>query len=189
MLYKAIFFSALLNFGFCPIDESMYIKWHQRRVLEWKDFQGKVWVSSSDTRTAGSICGFTVAADLDGPRLSFRIECTFNKKLSWAKKEHESSYELNHEQVHFDIAEVNARKCRRAVSNFVFKSSTLKHDIDSLGAYYDALCLKEQNLYDLEADNGRDKAMQEVWNKRVAEELENEKSYWNPAISKTLNKK
>ena len=167
-------------------EDSNYINWHERRALKWEDFHGKPQVDNSDIRSAGSICGFALAADVDGGNLTVHVDCTFNKLLSWAKKELVSGYELNHEQGHFDIAEINARRCRHSISIFIFKEATFNHDLDSLGAYYDAQSVMEQDQYDLETKHSRNRDEQELWNRRIVQELESEKSYWNPEIHKIV---
>jgi hypothetical protein len=172
--------SCLILFSFS--EDSIFINWHERRALNWKDFQGKPRVDNSDIRSAGTICGLTLTADLDGNNLTIHVDCTFNKLLSWAKKDLVSDYELNHEQGHFDIAEINARRCRHSISIFIFKDATFYHDMDSIGSYYDAQSVREQDQYDLETKHSRNRGEQELWNRRIIQELESEKSYWNPAI-------
>jgi hypothetical protein len=155
-------------------------------MLEWKDYRIKAAVPKSETSKAISFCGFNAKMQTIANKLILNTDARFNKELSWVLKGQENDYLLSHEQGHFDIAEVNARKYRQAITLFNFKQTTFKHDLDSLQAFYDDLCLKEQAQYDSETEKSVNKAEQAKWTGRIMGELETEKNYWDPAITKVM---
>jgi hypothetical protein len=83
------------------------IKWTERRQLAFSDFNGQMPASTPWAALTSSYVYFTYA-----PRMvnyqRFSVYASFRKKESWMKVKNEEV--LNHEQLHFDITEVFARK-------------------------------------------------------------------------------
>lgn len=80
---------------------------------------------------------------------------------------------LSHEQLHFDIAELYARKFRKQLSETQF-STDIKAEVKEL---YQKV-LKElyiyQNKYDRETNFSRDRKQQQYWNAMIADALKEE---------------
>jgi predicted secreted Zn-dependent protease len=72
-------------------------------------------------------------------------------------------YILAHEQAHFDITEIFARKLHKALMEYDFDQSTYKRDINSI--YQRVVAEKEafQAAYDKETDHSRNKRIQYEW--------------------------
>ena len=79
---------------------------------------------------------------------------------------------MSHEQGHFDITEIFARKMAKAMDDYKFNPRTFRADLDTI--YQQIMKEKEeyQERYDHETDYSRDKKMQAEWLKKIAEELE-----------------
>lgn len=165
---------------------SDYIYWNQRRMLDWEDYRVKTSFSANETAVARSAWDYDTPWYTKGAMLYININTVFVKNASWVKKGNESEYLLRHEQGHYDIAEVNARKYRKAIKEFTFKRATIKNDLDSLHQYYYSLCLKEQEQYDLDTKHSENKEVQEQWTSQIIGELENGMNYWNPEIETTM---
>ena len=77
---------------------------------------------------------------------------------------------LVHEQLHFDISELFARKMRKQLS----KKHFTKRVKSEINAIYESI-LKElsdfQNLYDAETNFSRNKEQQLFWNRKIQEAL------------------
>ena len=82
-----------------------------------------------------------------------------------------------HEQGHFDITEIYARKLDNALRDYNFNPKRFKTDLDEI--YKDIMEEKEelQNQYDLETDYSRNKEKQTEWLKKIQKEL----AKYNPA--------
>jgi len=82
-----------------------------------------------------------------------------------------------HEQGHFDITEIYARKLDNALREYNFNPKRFKTDLDEI--YKDIMEEKEelQNQYDLETDYSRSKEKQAEWLKKIQKEL----AKYNPA--------
>ncbi|MBX9449849.1 MAG: hypothetical protein KL787_09070 [Taibaiella sp.] len=88
-------------------DDTLH--WSKDRKLTWDDFQGIP--DTTSTGMAGTSSGFvTKSKYTSDSTISIVVSAVFYKKESWVKAEFKDSATLNHEQGHFDIAEVYARK-------------------------------------------------------------------------------
>ena len=102
--------------------------------------------------------------------------CFFIKSKSWAKSKNNDIL-LIHEQGHFDIAELFARKLRKAFAEYKFNYKTVGKDIDNLFLLNKQERAKMDALYDKETKHSQDKQQQILWNKRIKTELNKLKKY------------
>jgi hypothetical protein len=169
-IFSLVLYSALL---FQKADN--LIDWSAKRKLTWNDFQGS-W-SPSSPNAALTSSSINVEFGYDNSGLTFSIRCRFNKDKSWGKIKND--YILSHEQGHFDIAEIHARKLNKALKKYVFNSKTVSTDINKI---YEAV-MKEhhalQEQYDLETDHSREMAKQLEWDKRIRDLLAEYQPYEN----------
>jgi predicted secreted Zn-dependent protease len=75
---------------------------------------------------------------------------------------------LLHEQGHFDITEVYARKLHAALHEYKFNSKTFKKDISDI--YNNIVMQKEavQQAYDDETSHSRNRRRQQQWLGKIA---------------------
>ncbi len=165
--------------------DEVKVLWVQNRKLAWKDFKGKN-NNSFDSKKAETTTIIMIDTSFyDKNNIpKYKISCYFLPYKSWTITSEE--FVLEHEQVHFDIGELYARKIRKS-----FDSLNRSKEIDfkiyeQIFNYYDIECGKYNELYDSEVysieENGRvyfDKAQQVIWIERVSKELEELKKY-NP---------
>lgn len=99
---------------------------------------------------------------------NFKIQAAFNKKKSWISKSSLSSPDrvLKHEQVHFDIAELTARKLRKALQRATY-TRNFRKEINAI--YKKQIDLGEamQEAYDEETRHGLDGRKQREWELKV----------------------
>ena len=87
---------------------------------------------------------------------------------------------LEHEQLHFDIAEVGARRIRKEISETVFDAGTYKLEVAMLYQRHFSEIRQMQKAYDAEHRDrywGRD-----YWRMKVGGELEDLKAYSGTAV-------
>ena len=85
---------------------------------------------------------------------------------------HKTDYILSHEQGHFDIAEIFARKLHKEMSKYRFNKKTYQKDLKKI---YDAVTEEKteiQNNYDRETNHSINKREQAEWLKKIKEMLE-----------------
>lgn len=143
------------------------IDWNASRRLSWQDFKGPVDPESKNAALTSSSINIEFGYDESG--LEYSIKCSFNKQKSWVRIKNDEV--LAHEQGHFDLAELHARKLHKAMKAYKFNASTVSNDVNRI---YDSLMTahhEAQNLYDQETDYSRNKVKQEEWQKKIADEL------------------
>lgn len=171
MIRIVVFIAAFL---FLLQQNSERILWNPDKKLEWSDFQG---VAPNDTglAKAGTASQIVITSDLyyedEIPR--YYVKNCFDKSKSWTKTKSEKT--LAHEQLHFDISELYARKIRKEF-NKLYNDSTA--DVSIYKKIYRTLNDEEiafQKQYDSEVYF--DDKKQQEWQKCIAKELEELKEY------------
>ena len=144
------------------------ILWDKRVRLKWSDFMGK-----PDTLSEG-LAGCAAAIYVEGFRdnglPNFFVSNSFIKKNAWTK-DTTSVALLQHEQLHFDIAEVYARKIRKVVDSLRLKK------VEAIEVYSTEIkkLLNMRNetnsLYDEQTAHGTYGNLQSEWNHKILKEL------------------
>ncbi|MBP7556802.1 MAG: hypothetical protein KA821_11080 [Chitinophagaceae bacterium] len=149
------------------------INWRADYKLKWEDFQGTP-DSSLDYKAISSPAIKYYLSNTDS-NFTITIFCFFKKTKSWVSIK--DSTLLEHEQGHFDIAEVFTRKFRKRIKEYKFNHRTVSLDIEKIfkeiieeRAHFDL-------LYDKETNYSRNKIKQHYWNKRIKEYLNRFKNY------------
>ncbi|WP_140485982.1 hypothetical protein [Flavobacterium sp. GSA192] len=149
------------------------IEWSKERKLTWFDFKRK---PASDNYPFGAetSCIFTLKSNtvslINKPKI--KITNSFHCDESWVKtKNLENQSLLEHEQLHFDLSEIYARKLRKIISENKFNSFNLVKESNKLFYEYFDLNKERQILYDKETNHGRDTLEQKKWKKMIETEL------------------
>ncbi len=156
---------------FQPNEES--ILWKENNRLEWSDFRGSPNFNSDAVAITASGLTFDFSARTTSTRLvdfSAIVEAHFYPDQSWYKKDHVNSIVLAHEQLHFDITELHARKLRKQIDEADF-SLNIKKEISKLHANINKELKMFQNNYDSESDFSRSIETQKAWQIFVKQEL------------------
>ena len=148
--------------------------WTLKRPLTWADFKG-------DPPRDGGAAAETAYTLLYGSQcrgqiFEFRVVAGFRPKQSWVrpailKRPTDSARALKHEQTHFDLAEVHARRMRR---HFAELMAPCRVSTDDLSAIAERMVKEEaaaQQKYDAETDHSRVGVEQARWDKEVASQL------------------
>lgn len=101
------------------------------------------------------------------------------KNQSWVRKESQTPELLIHEQYHFNLSEVIARKIRREMSNI--------HTIDAIALQeiytkWIEISKDEQAQYDKETSHNKINSEQIKWQIKIDNELDSLKEYQNEII-------
>lgn len=139
------------------------IPWAISKRLTWEDFlcepkRGTDAVASTSTSLG-------ISYQLVNGKLNYQITCHFNKEKSWGLLK--TDYILAHEQGHFDITEIFARKLYEALQNYEFIKRSFKKDISAI--YQSIVKQKEefQKAYDGETDHSRKRSVQYDWLEKI----------------------
>lgn len=112
-------------------------------------------------------------------RYFITVDAFFDPTRSYVHPKAKSSALLSHEQGHFDLAEVYARKIKKAALQRLRSSEDLKKGFKPLFDAYYAQYLKEQEKYDTKTRKGTHPSFQkayELWIERELKQLQHFKS-------------
>ena len=157
---------AVFGTGFAPVPRTGedHIRWRPERRLNWSDFQARPERGTGmDAQTESGI-SFSWSCDWRGFEMEAYAMMVPSK--SWVKKE--SKYLLAHEQAHFDITEVHARKLRKFFGEKRDPCSMGKAAINQGAERILSASFAMQNTYDRETQHGYDEAEQARWLKKIA---------------------
>ena len=148
--------------------------WALKRPLTWADFKGDpprdggAAAETAYTLLYGSQCR--------GQAFEFRVVAAFRPKESWVrpailKRPADSARALRHEQTHFDLAEVHARRMRRHFAELMAPCRVSTSDLSEIAERMVKEEAAAQEKYDAETDHSRVAAEQARWDKEVASQL------------------
>jgi hypothetical protein len=151
--------------------------WSTSNKLKWSDFKGKKPddAYSADLHAASG-CRLNAIPFFKDGLLRYQVTIAFIRYESW--KSDTADYLLKHEQLHFDIAELYARKIRKAIQGIVkaipkAKESDFRPVIQKLyGESADA-----HAAYDKETYHGIITDRQATWEKKISIELKQLNDY------------
>jgi len=155
-------------------QEGDSILWSEGRKLNWDDFKSNVY-PNKDYLSASTVT-IDVNCYCDKGKYNWKAEALFSKSMSWVKNGKSTDYVLQHEQNHFNLTEVYARRIRKECvlySNPCANLEKLKSIIDGLKEKYD----KEQLRYDLETKHGGNKTAQKKWEEDIKKQLKELDAY------------
>lgn len=149
------------------------ITWSSDRRLSWEDFKGL----PSGKRLTGATTYATIKAipKVEGyfnNRVEVEIKAIFRCDKSWAKeKAKESAYLLNHEQRHFDIAELYARKIRQALEPYRITPRNYDQIKKEVIQQFFKEYVEFDKAYDHQTVHGLSSDAQQEWDARIDREL------------------
>ena len=156
-------FSILLLMSIALIENNFYKTPTYKRWsnLEWNDFNG---ITSPFTDFDAAIFS-DIYLEQDSLNNTFRAYAAQNNQKSWKKDQDEDSDDLlNHEQYHFNIAEVYARKMNTFIKENPGKDYQFYEDQLSLFKIEEQ---KMQDRYDQDSDHSILRVNQVIWEYKI----------------------
>jgi len=142
-----------------------------KRPLSWSDFKGRPRMGNFAASIFASIAYEGDTKLVDGEvQIDLMFKTYMLKNSSWVRPGN-NDYGLNHEQRHFDIAQIITERLKRRLGTM----DLLPHNFDRvvsfefLESYREMNRLQEQ--YDRETSHGMNRAAQERWNAYIDDEL------------------
>jgi hypothetical protein len=174
-LYLLICSGIVLSFTYSSVPTDDLIEWKKTTTLKWSDFKGKP--DNSIEYKAMTYSRIGLEADFEDNTFIVDVKTYFVRNKSWTKNK-ESENLLRHEQVHFDIAEVIARKIRKAYSEYESTDleETQTYLQETYNEYYGPVW-DSYNQYDEDTNHGLVKEEQTRWEKKIEKELKELEKY------------
>jgi hypothetical protein len=174
------------------------IEWSAQRHLSKDDFKGRV--PPTAARTSLSWLHIDVDWQCANGRLQAQARATFDPSRSWWRPGQGNIWEgipertsgvsrthlearrsvaqrdlqlLEHEQLHFDIAEIAARRIRTRFEEMKggCPEPGASAELQAYVAGVDRDLQEEQRRFDEETDHGTNAALQESWRRRIRQQL------------------
>lgn len=153
--------------------------WSATRRLTWGDFRGRPPGSGEEVaKTAYALFYAWKCRGSDGAGgpFDFRVIAAFRPRQSWVKALVLSDTALRrsalaHEQTHFDLAEVHARRMRRYFAALANACRKTDQQLTDLAGQLINAEKAEQQRYDGETDHGLRPDRQAAWTAEVARRL------------------
>lgn len=153
-------------------DEEV-LSWSDTNKLTWTNFKEKpnynmdavaltasgITFKYSISRTKNNVVGYKA-----------EVDAHFYPNKSWYKPESADAYILSHEQLHFDITELHARKFRKRIEELKV-SNYIKRDLEAIHKTINKELSEMQNSYDNQSDYSRVPDGQAKWQAFVTNEL------------------
>ncbi len=151
------------------------INWSPFQKLDWDDFQGNPHPEYPHI-AALTYSSIVYKYHCENGSLNIDVEANFRINDSWVRPEAMTDYYLNHEQLHFDITELYARKFREAVEQRLFMCDQVDEFEIIANKVLDDWRRMEQK-YDLETHFSHDLEMQREWYVYIHSQMVDYKAY------------
>ncbi|MBS1600300.1 MAG: DUF922 domain-containing protein [Bacteroidetes bacterium] len=168
-----LFYCVLISLSSASQDS--LIDWHWDRKLNWNDFKAEP--RKGDGAAALTSTNIKIDCEYHNNEAVYHIRCSFDKNKSWGRVKND--YILSHEQAHFDIAEIYARKLNRSLKSYKPDENNFSQDVNKIYEKLMQEYYKRQEEYDKETNFSINKIKQEEWLKKVSSELNALKKYSN----------
>ncbi|WP_370476847.1 DUF922 domain-containing protein [Tamlana flava] len=167
------------GFLFFKQDEPV-LSWSEVHRLSWADFKSK----PNDNENAAAITasgitfGFSITQTDKNQVVSFtsEVHAHFYPEQSWYKVEQADDYALGHEQLHFYITELYARKFRERISELRV-SNNIRKELKGIHENINKEPSEIQSAYDYETDYSRNYETQDKSSAFIRLELQKLATY------------
>ena len=174
---KKLFVVLLLLGSLFNNSEAQVIPWSARKPLAWTDFKAKPAATRYWAHTQTHInYRYHWRLSLYIFSYSFKVTNAFDPHKSWYREGKQSPELLAHEQLHFDISELYARRLYIRLNKKTYWFNYRKQIVDIFNT-----TMKELNAtqakYDTETAHFLNKAKQKQWEINIAKQLKETPPY------------
>ena len=165
---RLFFITILSTVSFFAQDQVTYREYPK---VDWSDFHARPPISNfSASISTGLSYSWSLATGPNGVQFDYQIEANLHRDSSWSKYTSGKPQVLKHEQLHYDITELFARKLRKAFSEYKV-TKNVKRDIERIYKRIESERNQMQIKYDKETNHSLITSKQKEWEFYVANEL------------------
>jgi hypothetical protein len=157
------------------LRDNRAVPWAVSRPLKWSDLEA---VPPESPGQQGAVTGYSLfhGARCTGRRFEFKVVTAFLPGQSWVRPivlgdPSKSVSALRHEQTHFDLAEVSARRMRRRFADLTNPCRETPEAMEAIAAAFVNDDVAAQARYDEETRHGLRADRQRQWDADTAELL------------------
>jgi hypothetical protein len=118
----------LFSLSFAQAQSPSLIRWTAGNKITIEDFKAPV--EASYTNAALTNTSIKMDMGYNSKGFTYKINCFFDRSKSWMRVKND--YVLAHEQGHFDISELYARKLNKAMQEYKFNEKTASKDLPEI---------------------------------------------------------
>ena len=156
------------------------LSWNESYRLSWNDFKAKPnkSIDAVAITASGITFSFSVTQTDSGQVVNYSTEvhAHFYPEQSWYKIDQADNHVLGHEQLHFDITELYARKFRQRISKLK-PTNIIRKELKQIHNTINKELAQMQNNYDNETNYSRNFEAQAKWKVYVEAELKKLSKY------------
>lgn len=162
----------LLSLTFITGDTPQSIQWDANYRINWEDFKGKPDSNSPFVASTQSGMSFSYSMRMtnNSPEITTEVQSNFYPEESWYQPERVNEIILKHEQGHFDISEIHARKLRKTIAEFRFTKKA-KTEISNLYQRAEKERQTMQKKFDRETNHSMNIEKEIEWQRFIVSEL------------------
>ncbi|WP_235835838.1 DUF922 domain-containing protein [Cognatitamlana onchidii] len=150
----------------CCLQDEPFIPWEASNKLDWNDFKAppNTRERAAALTASGIAFGFSLTKTENGDILDFTstVQAHFYPEQSWYRIGLADTHVLKHEQLHFDITELFARKLRQRI-NTLKVSNSIEFELKKVHDSILEAWSRFQDVYDESTDYSRDMESQNKW--------------------------
>ena len=146
-------------------SDSNVLVWQEGVLLQSNDFRGETGTARRPYQGAESRLTISLRFSCRNSVPNLDVHAEFDRSHSWAKPNMPPSL-LEHEQVHFDIAELYARGTRKAFAN-VMNPCANPSAVEAISEHNNELSARAQENYDEETLHGTLPEAQATWTRTI----------------------
>jgi hypothetical protein len=124
------------------------LEWSHDRRLVYDDFKGAISANESKQTKATTYSIIDLDVKQVGQEIQASVRTLFKYDNSWMRSDSKNAYTLKHEQGHFDISEIYARKLRKKLAGIKVKRKGGNEQIVGIAKKMIKKHLKAQAKYD-----------------------------------------
>lgn len=166
---KGLYIAALLLLVDFISNGQDLLLWNEKSPLKWTDFLGKVNDSSQFDAEAFTSVKYSYTFYSPG-KYTFVVQACFDRTTSWIKKERSCEGLLQHEQAHFSLAQLYAKKLTLAFESYKY-SANFQNEILEIFKHIEIDYHKTQRLFDEETNHSLINEKEKEWEAFIIEEL------------------
>ncbi len=173
MRFKYFILSILFLFIGTPSNEET-ISWQESRKLTWEDFKAGPDANSEAVALTASGITFGYSVKTSGRKIigfSTSVEAHFYPDKSWYISDRADDYILGHEQLHFDITELYARKFRQQLDRLVVNQN-IRTQMNQIHQAINEALTTTQKTYDEQTKHSIIEESQKYWENYIKDELD-----------------
>lgn len=177
----SFFVTGLILSALCiQISPSDKVFWAKDKPLTWDHFKGTP--DTTSKYAAATDCHIDMNYKTRKDTLYVKVETYSTTFDSWVKLKRKTVDLLKHEQLHFDVAELFARKLRKSILELKIQKKDAVNALQAIEAANTNAFGKYQDLYDSETDHNLIRNKQIEWEKKITTELKAYDAYSNPDL-------